>query len=52
VDKEQSCEWLKFGDMKGKSQRTVVAALILAFSTDYFQKNSEGVIVSKCQPTM
>jgi hypothetical protein len=26
VDKEQPCGWLKFGDIKGETERTIVAA--------------------------
>jgi hypothetical protein len=34
VDKEQSYRWLKFGDIKGESESTIVAALDQAISTN------------------
>jgi hypothetical protein len=35
VDKEQSHRWLKFRDMRGKTESTVVAAEDQAISTNY-----------------
>jgi hypothetical protein len=36
VDKEQSYQWLKFGDIKGETESTTVAAQDQAVSTNYF----------------
>jgi hypothetical protein len=36
VDKEQSYRWLKFGDIKGETESTIVAAQNQAISTNYF----------------
>jgi hypothetical protein len=42
VDKEQSYRWLKFGDIEGETESTIVAAQDQAISTNYFKKkNSE-----------
>jgi hypothetical protein len=38
VDKEQSYRWLKFGDIKGETERTIVAAQDQAISTNYFKR--------------
>jgi hypothetical protein len=38
VDKEQSCRWLKFGDIKGETESTIVAAWYQAVSTNYFKR--------------
>jgi hypothetical protein len=37
VDKEQSYRWLKFGDIKGETKSTIVAAQDQAISTNYFK---------------
>jgi hypothetical protein len=37
VDKEQSYRWLKFGDIKGETESTIVAAQDQAISTNYFK---------------
>jgi hypothetical protein len=37
VDKEQSYRWLKFGDNKGETESTIVAAQNQAISTNYFK---------------
>ena len=43
VDTEQSHLWLKFGDIKGETESTIVAAQDQAVSTNYFKKkNFEG----------
>jgi hypothetical protein len=38
LDKEQSYRWLKFGDIKGETESTIVAAQDQAISTNYFKK--------------
>jgi hypothetical protein len=38
VDKEQSCRWLKFGDIKGETESTILAAQDQAISTNYFKR--------------
>jgi hypothetical protein len=38
VDKEQSYQWLKLGDIKGKTESTIVAAQDQAISTNYFKR--------------
>ena len=38
VDNEQSHRWLKFGDIKGETKSTIVAAQDQAISTNYFKK--------------
>jgi len=50
VDTEQSYRWLKSGDIKGKTDSTIVAAQDQAISTNYF-KNSilKEEIESKCR---
>ena len=37
VDIEQSCRWLKSGDIKGETESTIVAAQDQAISTNYFK---------------
>jgi len=37
VDTEQSYRWLKSGDIKGKTESTVVAAHDQAINTNYFK---------------
>jgi len=39
VDIEQSCRWLKSGNIKGETERTIVAAQDQAISTNYFKNN-------------
>jgi hypothetical protein len=50
VDKEQSYRWLKFGDIKGETESTIVAAQDQAISTNYFKRKilQEG-IESRCR---
>jgi hypothetical protein len=38
VDKEQSYRWLKFGDIEGETESTIVAAQDQAISTKYFKR--------------
>jgi hypothetical protein len=38
VDKEQSYRWLKFGNIKGETESTIVAAQDQAISTNYFKR--------------
>jgi hypothetical protein len=38
VDKEQSYRWLKFGDIKGETESTIVSAQDQAISTNYFKR--------------
>jgi hypothetical protein len=38
VDKEQSYQWLKFGDIKGETESTIVAAQDQAICTNYFKR--------------
>jgi hypothetical protein len=38
VDKEQSYRWLKFGDIKGETESTIVAAQDQAISTNCFKR--------------
>jgi hypothetical protein len=38
VDKKPSYRWLKFGDIKGETESTVVAAQDQAISTNYFKR--------------
>jgi hypothetical protein len=38
VDKEQVYRWLKFGDIKGETEPTIVAAQDQAINTNYFRK--------------
>jgi hypothetical protein len=37
VDKEQSCQWLKFGKIKGETENTIVAAQDQALGTNCFR---------------
>jgi len=37
VDNEQSCQWLKFRDIKGETESTIVAAQDQAINTNYFK---------------
>jgi hypothetical protein len=51
VDKEQSCRWLKFGDIKGETESTIVVAQDQAISTNYFKRKIlKEEIESRCQP--
>jgi hypothetical protein len=38
VDKEQSYRWLKFGDINGDTESTIVAAQDQAVNTNYFKR--------------
>jgi hypothetical protein len=38
LDKAQSYWWLKFGDIKGETESTIVAAQEQAISTNYFKR--------------
>jgi len=50
VDIEQSCRWLKSGDIKGETESTIVAAQGQAISTKYFKnKILKEEIESKCR---
>jgi hypothetical protein len=40
VDKEQSYRWLTFGDIKGETESTIVAAQDQAISTNYFKRRN------------
>jgi hypothetical protein len=39
MDKEQSYRWLKFGDIKGETESTIVAAQDQAIGTNYLREN-------------
>jgi len=50
VDKEQSHQWMKFGDTEGETESTIVAAQDQALSTNYFKKRIlKKEIENKCQ---
>ena len=50
VDIEQSYRWLKYGDIKGETESTIVAARDQAISTNYFKnKILKQEIESKCR---
>jgi hypothetical protein len=50
VDKEQSYRWLKFGDIKGETERTIVAAKDQAVSTNYCKRKIlKEEIESRCR---
>jgi hypothetical protein len=50
VDKEQSYRWLKFGDIKGETESTIVAVQDQAISTNYFKRKILiEEIGSRCQ---
>ena len=50
VDIEQSHHWLKFGDIKGETESTIVAAQDQAIGTNYFKKKIfKEEIESKCR---
>jgi hypothetical protein len=38
IDKEQSYRWLKFGDIKGETENTIMVAQNQAISSNYFKK--------------
>jgi len=40
VDTEQSYRWLKSGDIKGETERTMEAAQDQAISTNYFKNKT------------
>jgi predicted restriction endonuclease len=50
VYKEQSYRWLKFGDIKGETESTIVTAQDQAVSTNYFmRKILKEEIESRCR---
>lgn len=50
VDNEQSYRWLKFGNIKGETESTIVAAQDQAISTNYFKnKILKEEVDSKCR---
>jgi hypothetical protein len=50
VDKEQSYRWLKFGDIKGETESTSVAAQDQEISTNYFKRKIlKEEIESRCR---
>ena len=50
VDIEQSHRWLKYGDIKGETESTIVAAQDQGISTNYFKnKILKKEIESKCR---
>jgi hypothetical protein len=50
VDKEQSYRWMKFGDIKGETESTIVAAQDQAISTNYFKRSIlKEEIESRCR---
>ena len=50
VDIEQPYRWLKFSDIKGETESTIVAAQDQAVSIDYFKnKILKEEIESKCR---
>jgi len=50
VDIEHSYHWLKFGDIKGETESTIVTAQDQAISTNYFKnKILKEEIQSKCR---
>jgi hypothetical protein len=38
MNKEQSYQWLKFGDVKGETESTIMAAQDQEISTNYFER--------------
>jgi hypothetical protein len=49
MDNEQSYRWLKFGNIKGETESTAVAAQDQAISTNYFKnKILKEEVDSKC----
>jgi hypothetical protein len=49
VDNEQSYRRLKFGNIKGETESTIVAAQDQAVSTNYFKNKILKEVDSKCQ---
>jgi hypothetical protein len=50
VDKGQSYRWLKFGDIKGETESTIVAAQDQAVSTNCFKRKIlKEEIESRCR---
>jgi hypothetical protein len=50
VDKEQSYQRLKFGDIKGETESTIVTAQNQAISTNYFKRKMlKEEIESRCR---
>ena len=50
VDIDQLYRWLKYGDIKGETESTIVAAQDRAISTNYFKnKILKKEIESKCR---
>jgi hypothetical protein len=50
INKEQSYQWLKFGDIKGETESVIMAAQDQAISTNYFKKKVlKQEIESKCR---
>jgi hypothetical protein len=50
VDIEQSYRWLKYGDIKGETESTIVAAQDQTISTNYFKnKILNKEIENKCR---
>jgi hypothetical protein len=50
MDKEQSCQWLKFRGIRGETESMVVVAYDHAVSTNCFKKRIlKEEIESKCQ---
>jgi hypothetical protein len=50
VDNEQSYRWLKFGDIKGETQSTIVAAQDQAVNTNVLPRQIlKGEIESRCR---
>jgi predicted restriction endonuclease len=50
VGKEQSYRWLKFGDIKGETESTIVAAQDQTISTNYFKRKIlKEEIESRCR---
>jgi hypothetical protein len=50
TDKEQSYRWLKFGNIKGETESTIMAAQDQVISTNYFRtKILKREIESRCR---
>ena len=50
VDNKQSYRWLKFGDIKGETESTIMTSQDQAVSTNYFKnKILKKEIDSKCK---
>jgi hypothetical protein len=50
LDKEQSYRWLKFGDIKGETESTIVAAQDQVISTNCFERKIlKEAIESRCR---